>query len=181
MGKIVFIEGENVYLRPWSMDDLDQFHEWFNAPELRKWLMLPFPMSRLEEKEFMEKMMKSKEDVVLSIVLKDGDRLIGNIGLHQIRKVNSHAMLGVAIADMDMAGKGYGTEAIKLIVDHGFNTLNLHRIWLFTHVFNERAHKAYQKVGFKDEGIWRESLYFDGKYHDQHLMAILKQEWDERQ
>ena len=173
----LFIEGEHLYLRPWDMDDLDTFYSWFNNPELRKWLLLPFPISKLEEKEFLEKMLKSKDDVSFSIVLKDSDRLIGNIGLHQIRRVNSHAMLGVAIADPEMAGKGYGTEAIRLIVDYGFNTLNLHRIWLFTHKFNERAYKCYKKVGFKDEGVWRESLYFDGKYHDQYLMGILRHEW----
>ncbi len=180
MEKIIFLEGENIYLRPLDPDDADTFQVWFNNPELRKWMLIPLPVSKVQEKEFIENMVKSKEDVVLSIVVKEGDRLIGNVGLHQISQTNRKAMLGIAIADPDMTSKGYGTEAMKLIIEYGFNELNLHRIWLFTHDFNERAYKAYKKLGFKDEGMWRESLYYQGKYHDQHIMGILKQEWGNR-
>jgi RimJ/RimL family protein N-acetyltransferase len=89
-------------------------------------------------------------------------------------------MLGIAIGDLKMASKGLGTEAIRLMLDYGFRTLNLHRIELFVHDFNERAQKAYKKLGFVEEGRKREALYSDGKYHDEILMAILKEEWMEK-
>jgi len=177
MERAIFLEGENVYLRPLDMADLEIFHRWFNDPKLRRFLFLPYPISKLEEKEFLEKMMKSKDSVTLSIVVKEGDRLIGNLGLYGIHKINRGAVLGIAIADLEMTSKGYGTEAMKLMIDYGFKRLNLHRIELTVHEFNMRGLKAYKKLGFVEDGRRREAIYIDGKYHDEIVMSILKQEW----
>jgi RimJ/RimL family protein N-acetyltransferase len=173
----VFLRGERIYLRPMDMEDLEKYLEWYNDPALRRFLLLPYPTSRNDEKEYIEKMTKGKDEIVLSIVIKKGERLIGNIGLHRINRVNRSAMLGIAIGDLGMASKGLGTEAIRLMLDYGFGTLNLHRIELFVHDFNERAQNAYKKLGFVEEGRKREALYLDGKYHDELMLAILKDEW----
>jgi len=177
MARPMFLEGKRIYLSPLEMEDLDRFCGWYNDPKLRRFLILPYPTTKMDEKEFIEKKTKSKEDIVLSIVAKKGDRLIGNIGLHQINRVTRCAMLGIAIADLKMTSKGLGTEAMRLMLDYGFRTLNLHRIELFVHGFNTRAQKAYQRIGFVEEGRKREALYTEGKYHDEIIMAILKDEW----
>jgi RimJ/RimL family protein N-acetyltransferase len=179
--KAVFLEGKNIYLRPLDMDDLETFYVWFNNPDLRQYLLLPFPITKAGEQDFLEKAMRDENNVILSIIVKKGDKLIGNIGLHQmhtpVNKVSKRAMLGIAIGDLEEASKGFGTEAIKLMLDYGFNSLNLHRIELTVFDFNERAFKAYKKIGFKEEGTKREALYLKGKYHDLIMMAILKKEW----
>ncbi|KYK28335.1 MAG: hypothetical protein AYK23_05625 [Candidatus Proteinoplasmatales archaeon SG8-5] len=181
MDKAIFLEGKNVYLRPLDMDDLETFYVWFNNPDLRQYLMLPFPISKEGEKDFLEKMMKDEGSVTLSIIVKKGDKLIGNIGLHNINtpvnRVSRRAMLGIALGDLEEASKGYGTEAIRLMLDYGFDSLNLHRIELGVFDFNERARKAYRKLGFREEGVKREAVYMKGEYHDIVLMGILRKEW----
>lgn len=177
MSRPMFLEGKKIYLRPLELEDSERYYEWFNNPELRRFLMLPFPVSRLQEKEFIERIIRSKEDIVVAIVLKKGDRLIGNVGLHRIDRVNRCAWLGIAIGDPEMVSKGLGTEALRLMVEYGFRTQNLHRIELQVHEFNERALAAYQKIGFVEEGRRREAVYSGGKYHDSILLSILKDEW----
>jgi RimJ/RimL family protein N-acetyltransferase len=159
------------------MEDLETFYQWYNNPGLRRFLILPYPTTRIDEKDWIEKKTKGKDEVILSIVVKNGSRLIGNVGLHNINRVTRSAMLGIALGDLDMASRGLGTEAIRLMLDYGFGTLNLHRIELFVHDFNERAIRAYKKIGFVEEGRKREALYMDGKYHDELLLAVLKDEW----
>jgi RimJ/RimL family protein N-acetyltransferase len=177
MARPVFLEGKRIYLSPLEMEDLDRFCVWYNDPKLRMFLILPYPTTKIDEKDFIERKTKSKEDIVLSIVAKQGDRLIGNIGLHQMNRVTRCAMLGIAIGDLMMTSRGLGSEAIRLMLDYGFKTLNLHRIELFVHDVNDRAQEAYQRIGFVVEGRKREALYSDGKYHDEMIMAILKREW----
>ena len=108
-----------------------------------------------------------------AIVLNDGDKLLGNISLVNINKTNRTAELGIFIGNEDYLSKGYGSEAIMLILDYGFNYLNLFNIMLKALSFNKRALKAYEKCGFKTFGVWKESEYFNGEYFDNVYMNIL--------
>lgn len=180
MKKPVFIDGKRLYLRPVGMRDLERFFRWFNDPKLRRFLLLPFPTTRMAEKEFIRKVTDLKDGVVLSIVVKKGDRLIGNVSLFKIETVSRKAELGIALADLSMVGKGFGTEAVALVLDYAFRTLNLHRVWLTVHDFNFRAKNAYRALGFVEEGRHRQSYFCDGKYHDDILMGILQDEWERR-
>jgi RimJ/RimL family protein N-acetyltransferase len=173
----IFIDGKRVYLRPLDMNDLETYYKWFNNPEIRRFLGTPFPITKSDEKDILEKMTKSKDDVYLSIVVKKDKKLIGNMGLHKISRTNRNAMLGITIGDLSEASKGYGTEAMELMIDYGFNVLNLHRIYLGVHEFNERGIKAYKKLGFTEEGRKRDGAYINGEYHDVIMMSILKDEW----
>src|SRR5206468_7752591 len=74
-------------------------------------------------------------------------------------------------------GKGYGTEATRLMVQYAFDTLNLNRVWLHVLEYNERGIRCYEKVGFKKEGLLRQEHFRDGRYWDTHLVAILRDEW----
>lgn len=75
-------------------------------------------------------------------------------------------------------GRGIGTEATRLIVDHVFEHLPIHRIGLDVFAFNERARATYAKVGFRTEGVLRDALRWDGTYHDIVLMSILRPDWE---
>ena len=166
------IEGEKVYLSPVNIDDATKYVKWLNDFNITKYLTLYNSLISMQgEKEFLEKM--SKEEFVLAIVRKSDDELIGNIGLHSIDYKNGKATLGIFICDEENLSHGYGSEAIKLIVNYAFNILRLHNINLTVFDDNIRAQKAYIKSGFKECGRRHEVLYRDGKYHDEIEMEIL--------
>jgi len=91
--------------------------------------------------------------------------------------VEHHAELGIVIGDKSQWSKGYATEAMHLIIEYGFNQLNLNMIYLAVVAFNERAAALYKRVGFVEEGRLRQRVYRDGSYHDELSMSMLKTEW----
>ena len=95
------------------------------------------------------------------------DELVGNIGLMDIDHINREATLGIFIGEEKYRSKGYGSEAINLILEYGFRYINLHNINLSVNSYNERAIKCYEKVGFKKSGFRREAVFNNGKYYDQ--------------
>lgn len=172
-----FIVGETIYLRPLELDDLNLCQKWMNDPAVRRFLSPVRPLNRLAEKAFLEELHKRSIDVILAIVLKDEDRHIGNTGLHSINNVDRMAEFGIAIGETDCWQKGHGTEATRLMVNYGFNTLNLNRVYLRVHADNPRGMATYEKVGFRKEGVMRQARFHDGQYHDVILMSILREEF----
>ena len=105
--------------------------------------------------------------------------MIGNSGFFNIDWRNRGAELGIVIGDKAYWNKGYGTEVMRLLLHHGFTTLNLHRIFLRVFEGNPRAIRAYEKAGFVHEGRMRQAEFRDGKYLDVLLMSVLRPEWQE--
>jgi len=175
--KIVFIDGERLYLRPLEESDLDLCMRWINDSEILQFLGRRHPMGRVQEKEWLASQYKSESHLNLAIVLKDGDRHIGNCGFNDIDFINRSAVFGILIGEKDAWHQGYGPEAAKLVLSHGFEQLGLHRIELDVFSLNERAQKAYEKVGFTLEGTKRDSYFRNGQFHDTHVMSILESEW----
>jgi len=173
-----FLEGDRIHLRPLDMGDLERCLRWMNDPELLQFLGRRTPMSREMETQWLAKQYQDERNTNLAIVLKDGDRHIGNCGLDQVDCWDHNASFGIFIGEPDAREQGYGTEAAKLLLDYGFRQLNLHRIHLTVFSFNKRAQKAYEKAGFVVEGARREAYYRHGQYHDIVLMGILRSEWE---
>ncbi len=105
------------------------------------------------------------------------NRLIGTCAFSQLDGDNGSALYHITIGEADAWGHGYGTEATRLMVDHAFGTLGLHRISLNVFEFNERAIRAYVRVGFLVEGRSRESIWRDGRWWDELAMSILVSDW----
>ncbi|STA92047.1 GNAT family N-acetyltransferase [Clostridium cochlearium] len=99
--------------------------------------------------------------------------------IEKISWSNGVGGIAIGIGDSSEWGKGYGSEALFLVMDFAFRELNLHRLQLITISYNERAIKSYEKLGFKKEGIYREAVNRDGKRYDIYLYGILKREWEE--
>ena len=106
-----------------------------------------------------------------------GGLYVGNTGLFDVNRVNGTAQLGIGIGDAEYRGKGYGREAIGLLLGYGFQVQNLRRIWLGVHGPNERAQRCYRAVGFVEEARLRAHVWRDGRYVDEILMGLLREEW----
>jgi RimJ/RimL family protein N-acetyltransferase len=175
-----YLIGSRVYLRPLEPVDARQVAPWVNDPEVRYHLLRYRPMNLPSEEDFLAKVAKDEHSVVLGIVVKDSDRLIGAAGLNDIDERSRHAQFGIVIGTRDEWGKGHGTEATGLLVRHAFETLNLNRVWLIVYEDNLRGIRAYEKVGFQKEGVLRQYIFRAGRYWDAIVMAILRQDWEER-
>ncbi|KPL02476.1 MAG: hypothetical protein AMJ90_05730 [candidate division Zixibacteria bacterium SM23_73_2] len=175
------MEGKKVRLRAIEKTDIDEVMKWINDPEVVKYIGYPvYPFSRYQEERWLERILDEKSpDKVFVIETKNGVYL-GGIGLHQINWHNRSAMVGIVIGKKEYWDKGYGTDAMRIILDLAFNRMNLHRVGLNVYDFNQRAVKSYEKCGFKKEGVLREGYYYGGKYHDVVVMGILKKEFKKR-
>ncbi|MCL2699297.1 MAG: GNAT family N-acetyltransferase [Defluviitaleaceae bacterium] len=167
------LRGERVYLSPISPDDCEQYTEWVNDSEVTDNIGVSWILYDVEkEKEFLTS--AQKNDYHFAIVKYDGDKLLGNTSLFNFHQVNRTAEYGIFIGGKDSRGKGYAAEASRLILNYGFNTLNLHNIMLRVFAFNKDAIACYEKLGFKTMGIRREAYFIGGRFHDEIYMDILR-------
>jgi [ribosomal protein S5]-alanine N-acetyltransferase len=173
-----YLIGSQVYLRAVEMSDGPVIVPWLNDPAVSRTLLHRRALNLRAEEEFLERVAASEHDLVLGIALKADDRLIGATGFHQIDFRNRHACFGITIGIPEAWGKGYGTEATRLMVNHAFETMNLNRVWLQVFEYNLRALRTYEKIGFKKEGTLRQENFREGRYWDTHVMGLLRQEWD---
>ena len=175
-----FLIGAKVYLRPLEREDAPLFVPWLNDSAVTRTLVLYRPINLQTELDFIDRIYKSEHDVVFGIAVRGTDTLIGVTGLHQIDYKNRHAVFGIFIGEKNEWGKEYGTEATALITGYAFETLNLNRVALRVHEDNERGIRAYEKVGFKREGVLRQDIYREGRYWNTLMMGILCEEWTAR-
>lgn len=166
------LEGEKIYLSPVNVDDVEAYVKWLNDTNITKYLTIYNSLiSMTGERNFLEN--ESTKEFMFAIVRKEGDLLLGNIGLDNIDYKNGRATLGIFIGEEDNLSKGYGSEAIKLIICYAFEELRLHNINLNVFDDNIRAQKAYVKCGFVECGRRHDALYRNGKYHDEIMMEII--------
>jgi RimJ/RimL family protein N-acetyltransferase len=175
-----YLIGTNVYLRPLERDDAPTLKPWVNDPEVTRTLRMYRPMTLRAEEEFIDNACRGEDRMVLGIALRATDRLIGCTGLHEIDLRSRRSGFGIFLGDKGEWGKGYGTEATRLIVGHAFTTLNLHRVWLHVFAPNERGLRTYEKVGFRREGLLRQDYFREGRYWDTIVMGILQSEWEDQ-
>ena len=171
--------GDNIYLSPQYADEeiIEKFTEWLNDFETTDYTGKSASLISIEdEKKYFGN--PKENDRVFFIVRLEDDKLIGTIGLHNIDNVNRRATLGIFIGDKSGRNKGYGTEAIRLIIEFGFKYLNLNNINLDVMEFNERAIACYKKCGFKEYGRRRKAEFVCGKYYDRISMDILAEEFE---
>ena len=175
--KVIFLDGEKIFLRPLGRDDAELIVPWVNDQEVTRTLLLHRPVNLESEEEFLAKATTSQTEVIFGIVEKTSDCLVGVVGLPQIDYRNRHSSFGIFIGDKSKWGRGYGTEATFLTVQYAFGTLNLNRVWLHVSADNPAAIRAYEKVGFRKEGLLRQYLYRGGQHLDIIAMAVLRDDW----
>jgi len=176
------IYGERIRLRAIEREDVPRFVGWLNDQEVRQHLKLRLPLSMTEEEAwFVSVQQRPPEERPLTIEIKTptGWRAIGNIGLTNINWYDRSAEVGIFIGEKQYWNQGYGREAMRLMLRHAFNTLNLNRVGLHVYETNQRGIRSYENVGFVHEGRLRQGRYQDGKFVDVILMSILRSEWQD--
>jgi RimJ/RimL family protein N-acetyltransferase len=174
------IKGKRVNLMPLERENIDLFLKWFNDPEILQYLTVFKPMTRDMEEEWFDALKHRENAIYFSIQIttdNNSKKIIGNCAIQNIDGKDRSSTIGITIGEKNYQNKGYGTEAMELLVKYGFDILNLNRIGLSVYDFNIRAIRAYEKAGFIEEGIKRQARYYNGKYHDEIIMAILREDW----
>lgn len=170
------LEGKLVRLRANEESDMVLFHKFMNDVEVKQYIRNYLPVSMKNQLEWFEKNRNDKSVVNFAIEDRKTRRLIGNCSLMNIDTQNRNAKFGIMIGDKRYWNKGYGTEAGRLILAYGFDTLNLHRIGSGAKGFNERSIRMHEKLGFRKEGVSRQAVYRDGKYWDHVEFGMLRDE-----
>jgi RimJ/RimL family protein N-acetyltransferase len=193
------IFGERIRFRGVERADLPTFVKWINDPEVRHGIGIYLPFTMADEDDWFEEMRKRPADehnLAIEVHqlgeqaglpgIKPGEpvpevseehwKLIGSCGFFNLDQRNRSSEFGIMIGDKSYWNKGYGTEAVRLLCQHGFNTLNLNRVYLRVLENNLRAIRAYEKAGFTHEGRQRQAEFREGKYIDMLVMSMLKAE-----
>ncbi len=172
-----FYLGPRMYFRPLEREDAPRVAGFFNNPEVRRNLLRYRPLTVGQEVAFLERIASSEQDVVLGVMLREGDRLTGLVGLHELDFRDRRASFGIALGEPSEWGKGYGSEATRMMMDYAFGTLNLNRVTLHVFEDNLAGIRAYEKAGFQREGVLRQHHYNEGRYVDTLAMGVLRSEW----
>ena len=168
-------------LREYREEDYEDIRKWVNNPEIVQYLsdIFLYPQSEKQTGNFLDMAMKEewKGFIIADI---ENENYIGQIDFVDLDLKNGVGELGVVIGDNNNHNKGYGTEALSLFLDFGFDQLRLHRIELVCWEHNERAQRVYQKLGFVKEEIRKKKLYRNSKYYDASCYGILKKKEKEK-
>ncbi|WP_138204121.1 GNAT family N-acetyltransferase [Haloimpatiens lingqiaonensis] len=168
--------GQKCYLSPINVEDYEKYTKWVNDMEVSAGLVFASKLIGIEaEKSVLERL--STNGYNFAIVDVEKDELIGNCGYPKLDHINRIGEVGIFIGNKDYWGKGYGQDVLNLLLDFGFNVLNLHNISLKVYSFNKQAIKCYKKVGFKEAGRLREAKLIAGKAYDEIFMDILDTEY----
>jgi RimJ/RimL family protein N-acetyltransferase len=172
------LTGSLVTLRRHVPQNVDAFRRWYADPEIARLARYQQSPMRPEEIErFFASRVVGSDALAMAVHERSTDRLIGTCAFSQLDGDNGSALYHITIGESDAWGRGYGTEATRLMIDHAFGSLGLHRVALFVFEFNERAIRAYRRVGFVVEGRSRESVWRDGSWWDELAMSILESDW----
>ncbi len=170
------LEGELVLLRPRVDDDLPLFARWHGNPDVRHWLHMSEIPNQTLELERQRWQIARNDPTRVSFVIETLEGVpIGNIVLVDIDAAHRRAELGIAIGEKEHWGRGYGTDAIRVVLRFAFEVLNLRRVELITDIDNERGIRAYEKCGFVREGVLRAKRLRYGEPLDMLIMSVLRE------
>ncbi|MBE0451005.1 MAG: GNAT family N-acetyltransferase [Clostridia bacterium] len=174
------LTGEMVKLRAYKREEMPKVVALINDPEVKSLLTpgVPFPYTLEDEYKWYESLTGNSSGTYnFAIETIDDGLYLGGCGINNIDWKNRVAVVGIFIGEKSFWGKGYGTDAMKVLMDFIFMEMNINKIKLNVFGFNPRAKKSYEKCGFKVEGHLKQEIFRDGVYHDESVMAILREEY----
>lgn len=171
------LKGKKTIIRPLDTEDLELLYIWFNDSEFTYWLTGSWPMRTLLRREDIERNVYEDDPQRYAIIDIADNSFIGTIGFHEVNVPARSATIYIGLGEKDYWGKGYGYDALRSFIDFLFNSWNLHRLTMKTWNGNKRASSCYQKLGFKLEGTLRDAYYVNGKYEDELIFGLLKEDF----
>jgi RimJ/RimL family protein N-acetyltransferase len=172
------LEGTQVVLRRHVPANLKAFERWYADPDVARLTRYQDgPMRRDEIERFFAARVVGPDSLALAVHVKSSGRLVGTCAFSQLDGENGSALYHITIGEKDVWGRGYGTEATRLMLDHAFETLGLHRVALSVFEFNSRAIRSYRRCGFQLEGRAREAIWREGRWWDEISMSVLEPDW----
>lgn len=173
------LEGEKVRLRPVRESEVAQLTAWFNDAEVNHWLH----QSEREDATPEDRRpvyIPEEDESLLSLAIEGDGRLVGVIHLVGIDRVHGRAELAIMIGDKGAWNHGYGTDAMRTLLEYAFGEMGLRRVELITDADNARGIRAYQKAGFVHEGTLRKHRVRHGEPIDMIVMSVLQEEQERR-
>lgn len=164
-----------VNIRKFERTDIPKKVEWINNPENNQFLHYDIPISIVGTERWFDN--HQGEETRYDAVIEADGVPVGTIGLLSIDRKNSKAEYYIAMGEVDYKGKGVAKEASRLILEYGFEKLDLNRIYLFTEIENVAAQKLFERVGFVREGVIRQDILSHGKYADRIAYGFLREDW----
>jgi len=189
----VFLRGDDVTLRTIEEEDLEFLRDGVNDPDVREGLTTAFPFNAEQEREYFEEQISNQEDVHLAICADSeaqraseqsseersdprDDEIVGTIGLHDLDQRAGSCEIGLWLAP-EFHGRGYGTEASRVLTDYAFRELRMHRVVARVLATNEASARIWEKLGFEEEGVHRDEAFTDGEHVDVRYFGVLDEEW----
>lgn len=173
------LKGNKVILRPVRKSDVQHLLKWLGDSEVTKYLLTYMPVTEIVAEKIVEGDLsdEKKASFAIDVIEDDNGKTIGMITLGDIHPKDHKASFAIAIGETEYWGKGYGSEAARLLINYGFEQLNLHRIDTEVFASNERSLRMCRSIGFKEEGRKREAIFKNGEFGDVVVFGILREEW----
>lgn len=143
------LEGERLYLKPISVESTETFYKWMCDSEVTKYMGIDKPKSLQDELDWVKNIKDNPNEEVWSIFIKENDKLIGNVGFHELNNPDKNIRIGIVIGEKDEWGKGYGTEVFEIATKYLKEQKGAEKINLTCHKNNTGAQKVYRKSGFE--------------------------------
>ena len=164
-------EGRQLYLRRLEITDLERTWVWLHRREIYTKIGVKVPFSREEQLIWFEKLQQDPVKIVFAVCRLKDDAHIGNVSLDQIDGRHHNARMSIFIGDESLQGQGCGSEAVQLLLEYAFSTLQLHKVWCKTDAGFPAVIRFYERLGFRQEGVLREHEFKEGAFVDKVLLA----------
>jgi RimJ/RimL family protein N-acetyltransferase len=174
-----FLEGSTLYLREVKESDVtDRYYHWLHDNVVNQFLESRYTSWSMDSiRSYVKAMEKDPDTVFLAICLKETEQHIGNIKLGPINRVHRYAVISLVIGEKSWWGKGIATQAISLVSECAFTRLNLHKVCASCYVDNQGSSRAFEKAGFRQEGVLRRHYLYQGRYVDGLIFGLMADEW----
>ncbi len=172
------LHGQQVILRPLGPEHAEVFWQALGDPDVRRLTGTHTEFRRDAVDAWLATRADQPDRLDLAIHRRDDARCIGELALIDLDPANESAGIRIALASTDLAGKGYGSDAMRTLLAHAFDSVGIHRIHLDVYAFNTHAIRTYERLGFTHEGRARQVLLWEGVRHDALMMSMLRPEWE---
>ncbi len=166
--------GQKIILRELRETDLETLNRWMNDWAVASTLLRRVPSSLLSTKNWHTALQQDNSRIIFAIETSENFRFIGCVGLDAIDLLNRNGRLYIYIGEKALWDQGYGTDAIETFLNYISKNLDLNKIYLTVLAENEKGRRFYQKLGFQEEGLFVQDIFWEGEYKDIVRMAKIQ-------